>query len=388
MSPQAYLAAMSLALSTLIYEWRRYMAAVVALAFSGLLVLAQVGMFIGIGQAFSATIDRSPADIMVLGPKAEGLFNGGASLPARILPTVFMHPEVAQVRDMDGDGGMWRVPAKEGGKPKQEFVQIMTVDPYPGSVTLPTDFKPEVWRALQEPYSVALDKSALARLGVKLGDKASLNGKTVRVRAVIEGYPNMMQAMVIMSRDTLRLLGLAYKSDRVGPLMIKLQDPSRAEQVVAQLNATSGGKYRAWTRDDLAKANEQMMMKEQIIGVMLGFSLFLGLLIGVGITSQTLRGAILANIKEFASLRALGVSMGSLRRIVLELSFWVGIAGLGATALLVAGVASLAKATGVPMGFTPTFIGVVVVFLMFIAMLSGAMALGVLKKSQPADLLR
>jgi putative ABC transport system permease protein len=40
------------------------------------------------------------------------------------------------------------------------------------------------------------------------------------------------------------------------------------------------------------------------------------------------------------------------------------------------------------MGFTPTFIGVVVVFLMFIAMLSGAMALGVLKKSQPADLLR
>ena len=36
---------MSLALSTLLYEWRRYMAAIVALAFSGLLVLAQVGMF-------------------------------------------------------------------------------------------------------------------------------------------------------------------------------------------------------------------------------------------------------------------------------------------------------------------------------------------------------
>ena len=32
---------MSLALATVIYEWRRYLAAVVALAFSGLLVLAQ-----------------------------------------------------------------------------------------------------------------------------------------------------------------------------------------------------------------------------------------------------------------------------------------------------------------------------------------------------------
>ena len=39
---------MSLALATLIYEWRRYMAAVIALAFSGLLILAQVGMFTGI----------------------------------------------------------------------------------------------------------------------------------------------------------------------------------------------------------------------------------------------------------------------------------------------------------------------------------------------------
>ena len=66
-------------------------------------------------------------------------------------------------------------------------------------------------------------------------------------------------------------------------------------------------------------------MGEQIIGIFLGFSLFLGLLIGIGITSQTLRGAILASIKEFASLRALGVSMGSLSKIVLELSLWVGV---------------------------------------------------------------
>lgn len=385
---------MSLALSTLLYEWRRYLAAVIALAFSGLLVLVQVGMFIGIGQAFSATIDRSPADIMVLGPKAESLFNGGASLPSRVVPTVFMHPEVEQARDLDGDGGMWRVPAKDGGKPKQEWVQIMTVDPYPGAVTLPTDFKPEVWRALQEPYAVAVDRTSLGRLGVKLGDKASLNGKTVRVRATIEGYPNIMQGMVVTSRDTLRLLGAAYGSDRVGPLMVRLKDPAKAEQVVAQLNESACNaegkacRYKAWTRPQLSKANEGLMMKEAIVGVTLGFSAFLGLLIGIGITSQTLRGAILANIKEFASLRALGVSMGSLRMIVLELSFWVGVAGLAATALLTSLVAAAAKAGGVPMGFTLPFVLAVTIFLMVIAMLSGALALGILKKSQPADLLR
>jgi putative ABC transport system permease protein len=119
-----------------------------------------------------------------------------------------------------------------------------------------------------------------------------------------------------VSRDTLRLLGQASEGERVGPLMVRVADPAAPSAVRDQLNAVSDGKYRAWTRAELADANQGAMLKEQIIGVMLGFSLFLGLLIGISITSQTLRGAILANIKEFASLRALGVSMGDLRMIV------------------------------------------------------------------------
>ena len=42
---------MSLALATLIYEWRRYLAAVIALAFSGMMVLAFSGLFAGIIHA-------------------------------------------------------------------------------------------------------------------------------------------------------------------------------------------------------------------------------------------------------------------------------------------------------------------------------------------------
>ena len=59
---------MSLALSTLLYEWRRYMAAVMALALSGLLVLAMTGVFIGIGKGFTATLERSSADIIIMQP--------------------------------------------------------------------------------------------------------------------------------------------------------------------------------------------------------------------------------------------------------------------------------------------------------------------------------
>jgi putative ABC transport system permease protein len=80
--------------------------------------------------------------------------------------------------------------------------------------------------------------------------------------------------------------------------------------------------------------------------------------------------------------------MGSLRKIVIELSFWVGMVGLGATGLFTWGVYQLAKAGGVPMGFPMVWIVGVGILLTVISIFSGILSLGVLKKSQPADLLR
>ena len=129
-------------------------------------------------------------------------------------------------------------------------------------------------------------------------------------------------------------------------------------------------------------------MKEQIIGLFITATVIIGAFIGVAITSMTLRGAILSSIKEFASLRALGVPMNALRGIVLELSLWVGVAGFMVTAVLTFGVYLLALKGGVPMGF-PLFWDIfVAILLLVIAGLSGLFSIGMLKKSQPADLLR
>ena len=380
---------MSLALATLLYEWRRYTAAVVALAFSGLLILAQVGMFTGIVKGATATIDRSRADIMILPPKMESLINsGGGQLPARLQPQMYSNPEVVEVAAWDGDGGRWTNLPKDGKKAVTTYINVNMVDTRPGAVNLPTDFDETTRTALLEPYAVAIDQTQLARLGVKLGDDATLNGKTVHVRAILHGYPDINNASVTMSRDSMRMLGMLTKGGKTGPLMIRVRDPALAEVVRDQLNKSSNGVYRAWTRQELAEANEGALMKEQIIGIFLGFSVFLGVLIGVGITSQTLRGAILSSIKEFASLRALGVSMGSLRLIVMELSVWVGIVGLIATGLFTFGIYLLATRGGLPMGFPPAWVISVSILLLVISVASGVIALGILKRSQPADLLR
>jgi len=390
---------MSLALSTLLFEWRRYMAAVMALALSGLLVLAMTGVFIGIGKGFTATIERSSADIIIMQPGAKSLMGGPSGVPRRFIPLAYRNPQVIEVQPLDGAGGtfqsvknvdptMSQADRARQGAPRQEFVQASIIDTTPGAVTIPTDYSQELVDALRQPYTVAIDETAVTKLGVKLGDKALYNGQTVTVVGITRGYPNMMQANIVMSRDTLRMLGQADTGPRVGPLMIKLRDPNEASLVAAQLNTLGDGQWKAWTRQELADANAGAMFEEGILVIIIGGCVVLGTIIGVAITWQTLRGAIIANIKEFASLRALGVGMGSLNRIVMELSFWVGLVGVAAAIGLTLLVQMLAMANAVIIALPPILLLVVGGGLVVIAMLSGLLSLGILKNSQPADLLR
>jgi len=379
---------LSLALSTLIYEWRRYLAAVIALAVAAVLVLSLTGMFMGVSKSFTATVDRSPGEIMILPPQAQSLFSNNSGQPRRLIPKIYGDASVVEVQALNFNFAFWTNFPKEGQAAKAEGVQIIMIDPVPGAVTLPKDLGDDLMQVLREPYSVVIDESSLNKLGVHVGDKAKINGLTVSVRGTTNTYPSMFNAMVFMSRQTGKLLKLLNEGQRVGPLVVKIRNPALARQVAAELNAMSDGGYKAWSREDLSEASQKSMLKEGGISVMIGFAVVVGTFIGIVITWQTLQGAILANIKEFASLRALGVSMGSLRLIVLELSLWVGVVGMLLAATITGMVWLLGRGFGVPMDF-PLFIDLpVAITLLVIALVSGALSLGVLKKSQPADLLR
>ena len=390
---------MSLALSTLLFEWRRYMAAVMALALSGLLVLAMTGVFLGIGKGFTAQIERSSADLIVMQPGAKSLFGGPSGVPRRFIPQVYNHPEIEEVQPFDMAGGSFQsvkdvdptlsqADRAKMGAPKMNWVSTQIIDTTPGAVTIPIDYSEELIDALRQPFTVAMDETTLPKLGVKLGDKALYNGKTVTVVGILRGYPSMMQPTIVMSRDSLRMLGQADTGPRVGPLMVKLKNPARASIVAAQLNEMGKGQWKVWTRQQLADANATALFEEGILVIIVAGCAVMGLIIGVAITWQTLRGAIMANIKEFASLRALGVGMGSLRVIVIELSFWVGIVGVISAILLTWGLSVLARMGAVLIVLHPVLLFIVGAFLIGIAMLSGVLSMGILKKSQPADLLR
>ena len=380
---------MSLALSTLLYEWRRYLAAIIALALAGVLMLALGAMFIGIMQSFTATIDKSRAELIILAPNAEasgGPGGGPGPLPKRVVPLIYRHPDVVEVQDLPDDFGRFVGP----GQPSPSFVNIMIIDTSPNGVTLPQDFTEDMRRAVEAPYAVGIDVSAQRQLGVKVGDQAVLNGRTVRVALIMQGYANSQMPAVVMSRQTQRLMGRA-NDEQLGLLMVRIKEPhdkKNIERVRDELNALSDGLYRAWTKPELTASTTREMMQEGFIAMLMLFMSVIGFVIGVVITWQTLRGAILANIKEFASLRALGVSMGQLRGVVMELSLWVGVLGILASGVLMFGIAWAASAINLPMGFEVSSITQTAILLLLISIGSGALTLGALKKGEPADLLK
>ena len=247
---------MSLALATLIYEWRRYLAAVVALAFSGLLVLGTTGLFTGIVHSVLATTERSRADIFIMPYSTPQLIDtGGNGLPQRIRPMIYLNPDVVDVESMEGNGGSWVNVPGPGQKQVQTFVQTWAIDTTPGAVTLPVDYPDATRLALSEPGAVAVDETDLKRLGVKLGDIVSLNGHTVRLAAILHNYQGVTQPSAIISKDTYRLIGMDKNDNgKSGPLMVKLRDPSRAPEVAAALNAVSN---KAYVRADHGAAQQE-----------------------------------------------------------------------------------------------------------------------------------
>jgi putative ABC transport system permease protein len=93
-------------------------------------------------------------------------------------------------------------------------------------------------------------------------------------------------------------------------------------------------------------------------------------------------------VREYATLHALGVGLGSLRRVVLEQAAWIGVFGLVAGVLLSLGLIFLARIEDVPVELNlPAWVACAAL-VMGIALVSGIAAVRALRSADPALLLR
>jgi putative ABC transport system permease protein len=97
---------------------------------------------------------------------------------------------------------------------------------------------------------------------------------------------------------------------------------------------------------------------------------------------------VAGSAREYATLNALGVSVGALRRVVLEQAFWVGAAGLLGAGVLGTALLALARTQDVPVALSLPVVLACAALVMGLAALSGLAALRGLSQADPASLLR
>ncbi|WP_458069418.1 ABC transporter permease [Rhodanobacter sp. BL-MT-08] len=374
----------ALARKTLIYEWRRFLPAMLAVGFAGLLQLLQLALVLGIFGSTSLYITGSSADVWIGYPGTQSV-GQGRSIDSDVESRILMDPAVQRVEPYIWVDGDWRGATETGGV----SVFVSGIDTHSDALMFSKALPLDLRQRLNEPDAVVVDRSDLDQLGVDIGQTATINGHQVRVVGISSGLRALGGVNVLCSLDTARRLD--SDAEDIGPtyLVAKLRDPTQADAVAARLRGdTAFGPYTTWSADDFAAISVRYWMFDTGAGAGVLFLAGIVFLVGAVITSQTLIAAVNGSVREYATLNALGVGVGALRRVVLEQAFWVGALGLLGASVLGVLLLLLARGQNVPVVLNvPAALGCIVL-VMGLAAVSGLAAMRSLRAADPATLLR
>jgi putative ABC transport system permease protein len=372
----------SIARSSLVFEWRRYLAAVLAVTFAGLLVVVQQALLLGLFGTVSVVIGKSDADLWI-GFRNTQSVDLGRSISKAADASAWTHRGVERIEHYASAYGDLR---REDGVPVS--VVINAIDTSHQALAFQGLLTPEQRRLLREPNAILVDAADTGKLDANIGTTVEINGKRAHIAGVVEGLRAVGAVNVVASFATAR--ALAPETAVSATFYLVRLRPGFTPEVVAREIADKNPtpRYSVWTASDFSVQSQTYWLLESGVGVGSGFASLLALLVGIVITSQTLSGAVLSSIKEFAALRALGVSQRSLRATVIEQALWVGVTGLVVTGVLTGAIAWLGYWWRIAMSFPWWMLLGVATLMIAIAVLSGLLALRPLLRAEPASLLR
>lgn len=327
------------------------LAVVLGVAFlSGTLALRAV-----LSETFSSLISSTlTADLYVTGEPLEGEEGSGtvltqpvdSSLAEQLMTldgVAAAHPASSLMGTLVGADD---TPVTSGGAPT---LIIPLYDDDPGLS----------WLAGRSPSGsseIALESDALTRSGLAVGDTTHLvvQGSPAEVTVVGEfSYGTSMAGATLVGMDPAWLMGVAAPDGQVAQIEVIVTAPATAahvEEVKREIADVLPDGVRVQTRDQAV--DEQNAYVESILGFVSTFLLVfvvLAMFVGSFIIMNTFAMSVRQRQKEFALLRAVGASPGSVFRTVLLQALVIGLVGslvgvavgAGILRLLMAGMESL-----------------------------------------------
>lgn len=365
----------------------RFAAALAGVAFANVLVFVQLGIMNSMGAATLRPYEFFHADIMISAGDASTLTDGG-NVARQWLLQALGDPDVA--------AGMGLFIANVPWDRGEKDISLTTfgVDPIKTEF-LSQDIAGDL-NLLQVRDAAILDR--LAR-GLAKDEAASIRpqtplsfetqGRTINAYATFSGGGGFGgDGYMLVSDQTFLSLFPTRSSSAPDHILLSLRSSAQTDVVIARLKTLiSDPSLRIRSYKDAAQEDLRYQQTKRPTGIIFGFGVLIGVLVGIVIVYQVLSTDVADHLREYATFKAMGYGPRFFLGIVFEEALVLGIMGfipgliVGTTILTLMG-----KITTLPLGMTPSMAMTVFLGTIVFSALSGAIATRRLGAADPADL--
>ena len=304
----------------LFHERVRLAITLVGIAFSVVLILVQMGVYLGMMNNTSSIIDHTEADLWVT---ARHNSNFDFSLP-------FPEHRENTAKGVEGVLGVkkfilvWSLMKLSGGG--SENVEIVGFDPETG-IGGPWEMVAGEARDVKYPKGVIVDESSFAKLGkAAVGDDREIYGSRVRVVGICKGAKRITTAPILFtSYKTAQELN-PWMAGKTVFLLVKIKPGADVGAVQKRLR-TVMNLEDVYTQADFAWATKKYWTLSTGIGLGFGFTILMAIFVGAVIVSQTIYSATIEHLREFGTLKALGAENRTVYGIILKQALLSGLMG-------------------------------------------------------------
>lgn len=198
----------------------------------------------------------------------------------------------------------------------------------------------------------------------------------------------LADGMMVMSDQTFLRAFPQRSSGAPDHILIRVDDGVAPETVAARLRALlPPDSVRVQTTTDAKAADLSFMSTERPTGIIFGFGVFMGILVGLVIVYQVLSTDVADHLREYATFKAMGYGHRFFLGIVFEEALVLAIFGFVPGFIVSMGLyAGLVAVTGLPVAMDAPRAIMVFFGTLAACTLSGAIATRRLASADPADL--
>jgi len=337
-----------LALKMLLDEKARFAATVLGVGFAAGLVLVQVGLFFGLMENASITIERLDADLWITARNTPNV-DFGNPFPESYVQRVRSVPGVARADNLI----VWyAIVALPTGA--REPVVYYCLENF-GAWRFPWDIESGDPRDLRRGRYVMLDLSAQRRFGpFHIGEFREFQGRRLKIigrtRQALSFTTN---PVAFLDYRLAQSLSPAEISDRTTFIVVRLEPT--ADVAAVRQEITRRLPYNdVYTKDEWASRSRAYWIECTGLGLTLFLTVALGALVGVVIVAQTLYASTTEHLTEFGTVKALGGGNLTVYGIIAEQASYAAVLGFGVALALAYGLVPIMARLDMKMIISPT----------------------------------